>query len=555
VIYQVQGRGFWLDEVVDAFLEYAGRQGAAEGEPITLAAGMTPSCPIHFGIFREIALSYFVSEELKRRGRAVRLVFYWDDFDHFCKIPYFTTKSAVIEHVGKPLCEVPDLEGGYPSYGRRYMDVFERDLASLGIHPEYDYQSKKYISGAYAEYIRNAIRNRQAIFDIIEEGRRSRSGDEGREAFFPLEVYCASCRRDSVEVKSYDEAEDSVSYSCRACGHSGAYRISAGYYGKLMWKTNWATRWHDDKVLFESSGENQLTEKGSYAVSSRIVKELYGREAPFSLLYRFVGVPGTAKVSRALGEKGLSTRLVDLLEPAIARWLFLRNPPDKPFTIDLDGNLARIYHEWDAFLGKNEQGKADESERRVFELATCGVEYCPHPLPFRTLLIAIGVANGDESKVGALLKRLWGRPGTQESLLREAMPRIRCASKYVFKYGNRQDSPLLRAEMDADALKGFSYECRMAIRMLSAMIHGCSSEDDVAELLRSIPATVAGRREGDDRDPEPLKRDFYRALYHLLIGKDKGPKLSTLMHLAGPDTVLNLIKGEAIYEHIRYRIG
>ncbi|ULQ59729.1 lysine--tRNA ligase [Brucepastera parasyntrophica] len=426
--YEIKGGSFWLDEVADALLLYLDTVSVSANDTITCAAGMTPSCPIHFGILREIAISHFVAEELSRRGRKTRLIYYWDDFDHFCKIPWFTTREAIKDHIGKPLGKVPDFQGGYPSYGEHYMKVFEDGLKTIGIHPEYNYQSQVYASGAYLKYIRQAIEKRDVIFDIIN-GEKKPYDDKllaAREAYYPLEVYCSQCQRDLVTVTGYDQESDSISYECRACGTVSSYTLNDSFFGKLMWKANWAMRWTDDIVRYESSGENQLTETGSYAVSSRIAEQVFGGQAPFSLLYRFIGIPGIAKVSRAQGEKSLSTRLTDLLEPAIIRWLFLKNSPDKPFSIDMDNGLNRMYHEWDLFMTKITDGSATAEDKRIFGLATKGVEFCRYPIPFRTVIAATGIAGGDEKKAAELLRSIHPYKDAEPDFFTKVLPRIKC---------------------------------------------------------------------------------------------------------------------------------
>lgn len=125
----------------------------------------------------------------------MRLIYYWDDFDHFCKIPYFTDKKTVQEYLGKPLRKVPDLEGGYNSYGERYMYQFESELEKLGVMPRYDYQSQTYAEGRYTQYIRKALSLRNEIFDCVNDHRKPYTKDimKDRETYFPLEVYCANC--------------------------------------------------------------------------------------------------------------------------------------------------------------------------------------------------------------------------------------------------------------------------------------------------------------------------------------------------------------------------
>lgn len=192
MIYELKNKSFWIDEVVENLFAYMKEQGMDTEGLITCAAGMTPSCPIHFGILREIAISSFVADELRSRGCRVRLVYYWDDYDHFCKIPFYTTKDAVEPYIGKTLREVPDFSGNFNSYGEHYMHTFELCLHRVGITPEYDYQAMKYRSGYYKKYIQNAIEKRFEIFDIINSAKQPYTDEvkKQREAYYPLEVYC-----------------------------------------------------------------------------------------------------------------------------------------------------------------------------------------------------------------------------------------------------------------------------------------------------------------------------------------------------------------------------
>mgnify|MGYP000858365327 CR=1 FL=1 len=540
MVYRIKGTGFWLDEVADAFLSYLEERGASGDAVLTLASGMTPSCPIHFGIFREILVTSFVAQELEKRGRRVRLVYYWDDYDHFCKIPWYTNREAVAPYLGKALRDVPDFEGGCASYGERYMRQFEKELAKLGVEPEYNYQSALYAAGAYASYLRLALENRFEVFDCLNEHRLPYNAETiaERERFYPVEVYCSQCKRDRVTVKSWDPASDTLVCVCRDCGFEGAYAVGDSFTGKLVWKANWATRWHDDSVHFESSGENQLTETGSYAGASRIVERVYGSQAPFSLLYRFVGIPGVAKVSRALGKDGLASRLTGLLEPAMVRWAFARYSPDKPFSLDLGDNISRLYHEWDVLLAKVAGGRAEAAEKRLFDIAATGARYCPIPIPYRTVLTAVCLAKQDLRKAAALLNRIGQFHGSDEELFNLALPRLECAAFAVRERGDGLCGVSLRDAPDPVYIANLPEAVARSVEALAEGISECETEEEISALL----ASAAGI--GSDAE---FRKSLYGAVYTLLTGKPNGPRLSTLLSLAGPSTVAYLLKGETVY--------
>jgi lysyl-tRNA synthetase class 1 len=546
--YELGGNAFWLDETVDALFSYIKQRGISDDEEIICAAGMTPSCPIHFGIFREILISYFVSEEIKKRGRKSRLLYYWDDYDHFCKIPWFTTKEKMQEYIGKPLREVPDPGGKYPSYGEHYMQVFEENLRSLGVLPEYNYQSTEYASGKYLSYIRNALQKRKDIFHIISSVVNANSDSESQkddaELFFPLEVYCEKCGRDTTKVTQFDEAADAISYECKSCNNKGSYTLDETFQGKLIWKVNWAMRWKDDNVLFESSGENQLTDTGSYAVSSKIASNIFNTEAPFSLLYRFIGMPGIAKVSRAQGEKTLSTKFIHLLEPAIIRWLFIKNSPVKSFTIDLENGLKRMYSEWDIFAAKIISGDASvtQEEKRIFDYATENISWCSVPISFPTVAAAVGICGGDKEKVVRILyltqKTNLGFEEFREALL----PRFLCAWHLIYTYQLTDDVPVLREKSAAGKVE-MTPIVRGLIEGLLEKLHKGQTEEEVQNLLYALPKLALGVPEDDRKNPEvkKLQKEFYTALYLLFLGKEEGPKLSTILSLVDLEKIRELL--------------
>ena len=551
MIYELKNKTFWIDEAVESLLSYMKEQKMDTDGLITCAAGMTPSCPIHFGILREIAISAFVADELRRRGYRVRLVYYWDDYDHFCKIPFYTTKEAVEPYLGKTLREVPDFSGNYNSYGEHYMHTFELCLHRCGFIPDYDYQALKYQSGYYKKAIAHAIEKRFEIFDIINAGKQPYSEEvqKQREAYYPLEVYCEKCGRDSAKTISYDSKNTTITYVCQKCGHQGSYNIYSGFKGKLIWKANWALRWSDDSVNFESSGENQLTDTGSYSVATRIASEIFGGKTPFSLLYRFIGIPGVAKVSRALGERALASRFCDVLEPPVVRWLLVKNAPNKPIIIDIEAGIFRIYHEWDMFCKKVRSGEATEIETRIWKIATNSVAAPKIVIPFKIITTALEIANGDKQLASKLLLKITDFEGTAEELRRSISPRLDAAHNWLYKYKNVKNEAQLLTEFNQSAWDSFSDNCRKAISIITRDIINLEKETEINELLHNAPREVLnlkGSEESDER-LSALQKEVFMAMYRLLLGSEKGPKLATLLALLDKSTFRTLLRG-AQYE-------
>ncbi len=550
MIYECEGKEFWLDEVVDKLLEYIDSnpsvKEAAEKE-IVCSAGMTPSCPIHFGIFREVAITSFVVDELNRRGKNARNIYFWDNFDHFCKIPYFTTEEKVHEHVGKMLSAVPDFldvnkEGKYQSYGHHIMADFEKDLDRCGFRPDFDYQEVAYKNGVYNSYIETVLNKRKEIFDYSHEHDLPYTSEmeSTREKYYPLEVYCDSCLRDKTYVTGWNPETKEIKYKCRECGHEGAYILGKDFCGKLAWKVNWATRWKDSKVVYESSGENQLTDTGSYSVSSKILKLQYGREAPFSLLYRFIGVPGVSKLSRALGEKSLARRFTDVLEPEIIRWLLIKNPPESQFSIDIEDGIDRIYNEWDMFCQKMFYNELTDIEKRIYRISVSGVERDRSVIPFNKLCMALAYGQGDIDRALALLARIGLLDDPYENAYQRMRIRIDCARNWLYKYHHIDNVQTILSEFNKEYYDTLDELMKTLVKEFSEGIKPLEKEEDIMNLIYAVPKNHVE----DPKEQKVLTKKFIMCLYTLLLGEPHGPRLATLLGFLDAKVIRQLLAGE-----------
>src|SRR5690348_16809182 len=153
----------WVTKIADR-IEANVRQTKGEGATIVCASGISPSGPIHLGNLREVMTVHLVAEELRSRGRTVDHLHSWDDYDRFRKVPAGVSADFA-QYIGTPLADVPDPAGEYDSYATRFITDFTRSLDRLGIRPRYIRQSIAYRRSDYVEQIKQAMRQRLAIFD------------------------------------------------------------------------------------------------------------------------------------------------------------------------------------------------------------------------------------------------------------------------------------------------------------------------------------------------------------------------------------------------------
>src|SRR3989344_4333649 len=176
----------------------------------TTAAGISPSGVVHFGNFRDVVTSHLVREALKKKGKKARLIFSWDNFDRYRKVPLGIPESFA-QHIGKPLSKIPDPFGEFHSYAERFQKPFVEAIERLGIEVEYRDQTSLYENGVYDEMIFHSLRERQKIADILLSFMSEKAkGEKGldpvayRENYYPISVYSRFSGKDSTKILNYD---------------------------------------------------------------------------------------------------------------------------------------------------------------------------------------------------------------------------------------------------------------------------------------------------------------------------------------------------------------
>ncbi|RKX90926.1 MAG: lysine--tRNA ligase, partial [Spirochaetes bacterium] len=149
----------WADINADKIIREKG-----EKETYVCASGITPSGTVHIGNFREIISVDLVVKALRDKGKNVRFIYSWDDYDVFRKVPVNMPKQDLLkEYLRKPITLVPDTMGKYSSYAEANEKELESLLPVVGVKPEYIYQASRYRSSKYAEGIRTALEHRDTI--------------------------------------------------------------------------------------------------------------------------------------------------------------------------------------------------------------------------------------------------------------------------------------------------------------------------------------------------------------------------------------------------------
>ncbi|MFB9522381.1 MULTISPECIES: lysine--tRNA ligase [Streptomyces] len=563
----------WVSRFADDVIAESERR--APGKPVVVASGLSPSGPIHLGNLREVMTPHLVADEIRRRGHAVRHLISWDDYDRYRKVPNGVPgiDESWAEHIGKPLTSVPAPAGSsYPNWAEHFKAPMVAALAELGVEFDGISQTEQYTAGAYREQVLHAMKHRADIDAVLDryrtkkdpaaakksqkpvdeaeleaaEGSGAASEDDGTSgsAYYPYKPYCGRCERDLTTVTSYDDASTELTYTC-ACGFTETVFLKEFNRGKLVWKVDWPMRWAYEGVIFEPSGVDHSSPGSSFVVGGQIVREVFDGVQPIGPMYAFVGISGMAKMSSSKGGVPTPGDALKIMEAPLLRWLYARRRPNQSFKIAFDQEIQRLYDEWDKLSLKVADGSVLPADAAAYSRAvgTAAGELprTPRPLPYRTLASVADITAGAQDQTLRILSEL--DPSDPIASLDEVRPRLDRAESWITAYVPADQRTLVRDEPDTVALGALGDADRESLRLLVEGLDSHWSLDGLTTLVYGVPKIQAGL--AADAKPTPelkvAQRTFFALLYQLLVGRDTGPRLPTLLLAVGAERVRKLL--------------
>ena len=519
----------WSDEVAAKIIARR-----PDKEEYVCAAGISPSGSIHIGNFRDIATSYFVVKALERAGKKAKLLFSWDEFDRLRKVPknVAAVRDDFDQYIGYPYVDVPDpFDTGASSYAAYFENEFIASMEKIGISLDYRYQAQMYRSGAYTELVLHALHERGRIFDILDSFRTQDAQEGEREAYYPVSIYCPVCHRDTTKILSLSD-DDKAEYVC-ACGHHGTFDFHTDHNCKLAWKVDWPMRWLYEGVDFEPGGKDHASPGGSYDNGKAIAKEIFGYDAPFFQGYEFIGIKGaTGKMSGSSGLNLTPDTLLKIYQSEVLLWLYSRCDPSKAFDFCFDDGILRQYFEFDKQYNDYVAGKTDEYGTIAME--DCLTRGANLKTPPMSLLVQLGsIVNFDVPLMETIFKKI-NMPYTREDF----SDRLELA-RYWLEQCAPDQANKLRKTRDFELWDSMTEEEKKEIELLRQYIAaGGYTLDDLNTKLYDIPKEVFG---ADSPNLKAVQGRFFKLVYLLLLGKERGPRLYLFLNAMKPEDILPLL--------------
>jgi len=510
----------WADRTAEELIEkHQGKQ------RYVCASGISPSGVVHIGNFREVITVDFVVRSLKDRGKEVRFIYSWDDYDAFRKVPANLPEQEMLsKNLRKPISEVPDPFKEFPSYAGHHEKTFEKEITQLGIQPDYIYQNEPYRAGKYADGIATAIAHEKEIASILNKSRTEPLPDD----WTCISIFCKVCGRDTTKVKKF-VAPSTFEYTCKPCKQDLQvdFRKEGGV--KLLWRVDWPMRWATENVDFEPGGKDHSSQGGSYDTGCEIIRAIWKKEPPHYVQYDFVLAKGIgAKLSSSSGNLITLGEALEIYEPPVVRWIFASRKPNLDFTIAFDLDVMKAYDDFDrceryAFGIEPGEDKKVNYERRIYELSLVtprkgAYGKLPAQFPFRHLCNILQIHQGDLDRTEAHYQKEI-KTDADKARFRSRAAR---AWKWITTFAPEEFKFTVRSESTPATKSKFPDAIRDLVKLLQEGSLETKSEEEAASQVYQILKT-------HNLD----SKAFFQDVYGILVGKPNGPKLASFLVAIG----------------------
>jgi lysyl-tRNA synthetase class 1 len=490
----------------------------ALARPVIFQCGFGASGLPHMGTFGEAARPTMVRtafRALTNDAIPTQLIVFSDDMDGFRKIPPNLPNQAMLqEDFGKPVTSVRDPFGEHESFGAHNNARLRAFLDDFGFDYTFMSSTETYRSGRFDAVLLRMLER----FDALQAVMLPTLGAERQATYSPFlpispktgrVVYAPTLER-NLERGTIVYADDD--------GTLTETPVTGGAV-KLQWRPDWAARWTALSVDFEASGKDLID---SVRVSNRLVKVL-GGEPPEVFHYELFMDENNTKISKSKGN-GLT----------MEEWLRYSAPESLAYYMFMSPKSAkRLYFDVIPKATDEYLQQLDALPRQPLEKQLDNPAWHVHggrppqmgsPVSFSLLLNLVSAANASDKQI------LWG-----------------FLSRYL-PGATPESYPLL------DHLAGFAvnyYEdfVKPAKRFRAPDERERSAMEDLLARLRALPADTidaeaiqnevyeAGKAGGF----EPL-RDWFTALYQVLLGETTGPRFGSFAAIFGLSRTIALIE-------------
>ncbi len=487
---------------------------AAGKDHVLFETGYGPSGLPHIGTFGEVLRTTMIRRAFEAISDIpTRLICFSDDLDGMRKVPGNVPQQEMLkEHLHKPLTSVPDPFGEFESFGHHNNAMLRRFLDTFGFEYEFYSAREFYRSGQFDEILLRAAERYDDLMAVMLKSLREERA-ETYSIFLP--IHPETGRVLYVPMKNVDATEGTITFDDTE-GREWTLPVTGGNV-KLQWKPDFGARWAALDVDFEMYGKEHATNTPIY---DRIC-EILGGKKPEHFSYELFLDEHGQKISKSSGN-GISIDewLTYASTESLSYFMYQKPKTAKRLFFDVIPKAVDEYHQ--QLRAYPTQTPEQQAANPVWHIHAGDVPESTLIVPFAMLLNLASVSGAEDKET------LWGFIGRYaEGATAESHPDLDQAAGHAVRYFNDFVKPT-RVFRAPDAKE------RAAMEDLRAKLAAWDGGLD-AEELQSMVFAIGKAHEFD-----PL-RDWFKALYEVLLGASQGPRFGGFIALYGVEETIALL--------------
>jgi lysyl-tRNA synthetase, class I len=512
----------WPFEEARRLIQRLDKLPGGKDKTVIFETGYGPSGLPHIGTFGEVARTSMVRhafEILTKGERTSRLICFSDDMDGLRKVPTNVPNQDMLQgFLDRPLTQVPDPFGKFESFAHHNNAMLRDFLDRFGFEYEFFSATECYKSGQFDATLLKML----AVYDKVMAIILPTLGAERQASYSPFLPVCTRTGKVlQVPMIARDPKAGTITYVDPETGKNVETLVTGGRV-KCQWKADWAMRWTALGIDYEMAGKDLID---SVTLSSKICKTL-GGTPPEGFNYELFLDDKGEKISKSKGN-GLTIEdwLTYASPESLSLYMFQKPKSAKKLHFDV---IPRAVDEYLQFLSAypGQQGKT-RLDNPVWHIHGGRPPQAELPITFGLLLNLVSVSNAENKDV------LWGfvrrySPGATP----EANPILDKLSNYAVRYFNDFVRPTKKYRAPDDVERDALVALDDALAKLPADTDADTIQNVLLDVGRAIPRYQDHAKQGPHGGPG-VKLDWFQAIYEVLLGQERGPRLGTFVALFG----------------------
>ena len=505
----------WPFEEAKRLVKRIKRTGQSE---VIFQTGYGPSGLPHIGTFGEVARTNMVRNAFRLLSDdkiKTHLICFSDDMDGMRKFPpNLPNQEMLTKYLGQPLSRVPDpYESDYKSFADHNNHRLMKFLDDFGFSYEFASSTDYYTSGKFDAALLRMLEVYDKVMDII----LPTLGEERRATYSPFLPICPHTGVVlQVPMIAKNVEKGTITYIHPKTGEQIETTVKGGAV-KCQWKADWALRWFALGIDYEMAGKDLIE---SVKLSSRIVAALGSRPPEGFNFELFLDEEGQ-KISKTKGNGITVEEWLTYASPeSIALFMYQKPKTAKRLFFDV---IPKAVDEYYSFANSyKKQTAVERLNNPVFHIFGGAPTTGDMPISFALLLNLVSAANAHDETV------LWGFIERYVSgATPKTHPELNRLVAYAIAYFHDFIKPTKKFRAPSEKEKTALIALRDGLKDFENIVDGQEIQSFVFKV-------------GKDNEFEPL-RDWFKALYQVLLGQDQGPRFGSFIALYGVKETRQLI--------------